>query len=87
VSQRALPNDAEPPWTALILVLAIRKNATSKMKAMKATVAAKPDMQVLKHVMDISRTWASRPNIADIPERPRATICRTKAYVSHLMRA
>jgi hypothetical protein len=75
--------EAEPPDTLFILDLATKKMARSKMKAVRATVAANPDMQLLKQVIAISRTWASRPKMAATPARPKATICRTRAYVSH----
>lgn len=53
------------------------------MNATSATAAANPETQVLQHVIDISRTWAKRPNKADIAARTRATRCRTSAYVIH----
>jgi hypothetical protein len=48
--------EAEPPETLFILDLATKNMAMSKMNATRATVAPKPDMQLLKQVMDISRT-------------------------------
>jgi hypothetical protein len=48
--------EAEPPETLFILDLAMKKMAMSKMKAARATKAPNPDMQLLKQVMDISRT-------------------------------
>jgi hypothetical protein len=47
--------EAEPPETLFILDLATKKMARSKMKAVRATVAANPVMQLLKHVIAISR--------------------------------
>ena len=56
VNQMPMPIEAEPPFTELMRDLATKKNARSKMKARRATVAPKPEMQVLKHDIDISRT-------------------------------
>jgi hypothetical protein len=64
--------------------LAMKKNARSNMNAIKAIAAAKPEMQVEQQAMDISRTWASSPNTAEMAERMRATTWRKSAYVSHL---
>ena len=57
------------------------------MKASRATVAANPEMQLLQHVMAISRTWASKPNTAEPAARTRATMWRTRAYVIHFTTA
>jgi hypothetical protein len=71
-----LPIEAVP--TALIRAFAMKNNARSKMKATRATAAAKPDIQELQQVMAISRMWASKPNTAAPVARARATMCNTR---------
>lgn len=83
VSQMARPIEALPP-ALFILALVRKKRAMSKMKAIIATAAAKPDMQVLQHVMDISRICARRPKTADPAAKTSATMWRTRQYVIHL---
>ena len=83
MNQMALPIEALPP-ALFILAFVKKKRARSKMKAIIATAAAKPDTQVLQHVMDISRTCARRPNTADPAAKTRATMWRTRQYVIHL---
>lgn len=83
VSQMALPIEALPP-ALFILAFVRKKSAMSKMKAIIATAAAKPDIQVLQHVMDISRTCARRPKTADPAAKTSATMWRTRQYVIHL---
>ena len=69
-----MPMEADAPDTEFMRDLAMKKNAMSKIKASSATAAPKPDMHVLKHTMENSRTWARRPKTADIAARMRATI-------------
>ena len=83
VSQMALPIEALPP-ALFILAFVKKKSARSKMKAIIATAAAKPEMQVLQHVIDISRICARRPNTADPAAKMSATMWRTRQYVIHL---
>lgn len=68
----AVPIEAVP--TEFIRALATKKRTRSKMNAISATAAAKPDTQVLQQVMDISRTCARRPKKAETAARPRATM-------------
>ena len=46
----------------------------SNIKAINATDAARPEANVLQHVIDISLTWASKPKTVAPAERHRATM-------------
>lgn len=80
VSQTALPKLAEPdtPLTEFTRDLTRKKRTISKINADVATLDAIPDIQELKHVIDISRICASNPKMAERAERPNATMWRTR---------
>jgi hypothetical protein len=77
VNQIAFPMDARP--TALIRALATKKRTRSKMKAKRVTTAAKPEIHVLQQAIDISRTWARRPKMAEMAARTRPITWRKSA--------
>ncbi|ELU38669.1 hypothetical protein AG1IA_07293 [Rhizoctonia solani AG-1 IA] len=70
---------ADPPWTLFTLARTAKNKTRSNMNAMRATAAAVPDIQDDMHDMVMLRTWASRPNTAETPARPSATMCSTSA--------
>lgn len=79
VSQSPFPIVADPPSTLFTRARTAKNNTKSNINAIRHTAAAIPEIHEEKHDMVISRTCARRPNTAETPAKPSATMCKTSA--------